>query len=80
MNARELLERAQLLRDWLRQVDAALGQLSPAERLILQKLILEREQGNPALLCQLLEMEPATLYRKRTQLLKKLQKLPKIPE
>ena len=79
MSVKEQLQRLERIREWVRQADRILGELSPAERLILQKLILKPEKGNAALLCQLLEMEQATVYRKRQQLLQKLQLLPKYP-
>ena len=56
----------------LQQLDEAVALLSPADKLIYHKLILHPERGNAALLCQLLELEIATIYRRRTRLLQQL--------
>ena len=63
------LQELEAARHRLAILDQAVALLSPADKLILQKLILYPEQGNAELLCQLLEMEPATLYRHRNNLL-----------
>ena len=71
----ERLRQLEELRRWLQTADTVLGQLTPEERLILQQLVLEPRQGNASALCQLLEVEIATLYRKRRRLLDKLKPL-----
>ena len=71
----ERLRQLEELRRWLQTADTVLGQLTPEERLILQQLVLEPQQGNASALCQLLEVEIATLYRKRRRLLDKLKPL-----
>jgi len=63
------LRELEAARRQLAVLDEAVALLPPADKLILQKLILCPEKGNAALLCQLLEMEPCTLYRRRNRLL-----------
>ena len=52
-------------------VDAALESLSDEERELLS-LVVDRRQGQVERLCQRLEVEPATVYRRRNKALKKL--------
>ena len=49
--------------------------LSREEQEILQRLVVERRRGNAERLCQALEVEPATVYRRRNKALKKLGQL-----
>lgn len=52
-------------------VDAALESLSDEERELLS-LVVDRRQGQVERLCQMLEVEPATVYRRRNKALRKL--------
>ena len=56
----------------LAAMDRALGVLTPEERLVIQMLDIRREKGNPARLCEILQKEKATVYRKREKALGKL--------
>lgn len=66
------LRQLEASRTVLQQLDEEVALLPPADKLIYQKLILYPERGNAELLCQLLEIEPPTLYRRRTRLLQQL--------
>ena len=58
----------------VREMERALALLTPAERLVLDRLVIHRERGAAQVLCQLLEVEPATVYRYKKQALGKLEK------
>ena len=58
----------------VREMERALALLTPAERLVLDRLVIHRERGAAQVLCQLLEVEPATVYRYKKQALEKLEK------
>lgn len=66
------LRKAEAMRREVAEVDAALQMLSPAERMVLQMLVVTPERGNTARLCQMLEVEKSTLYRWKKQALKKV--------
>jgi predicted transcriptional regulator len=71
----EMVQKLQQLeetRQQLEALDQAVALLSPADKLIYQKLILSPQRGNTELLCQLLEKEKSTLYRRRARLLQRL--------
>ena len=75
MNEPELIRRLENLeaaRASLQALENALQQLTPEERLIAHHLLLHPMRGNAALLCQLLNVEQATVYRRRKQILKKI--------
>ena len=46
--------------------------LTREEREILQQLVVDRRRGNAERLCQALDVEPATVYRRRNKALQKL--------
>jgi len=52
-------------------VDAALESMSEEERALLA-LVVDRRRGQVERLCQRLEVEPATVYRRRNKALRKL--------
>ena len=58
----------------VREMERALALLTPAERLVLDRLVIHRERGAAQVLCQLLEVEPATVYRYKKQALEKLRR------
>ena len=60
------------LRHSLEETEQALAQLSPAERLVIQMLVIRQDRGNLGRLCQMLEVEKSTLYRWKKQALKKV--------
>lgn len=55
-------------------VDTALSLLTPEERLIAHLLFLHPKRGNIQLVCEKLNIEQATAYRRRKQVLQKLTK------
>lgn len=68
--ARPALEgRLEQIRSELCQLETALGVLTPEQRLVLELMDIRRDRGNPALLCQLLNCEQATVYRRRRKAL-----------
>ena len=66
------LQQLEAQRQQIRTLEEGLQQLSPEERLILQKLIILPERGNVALLCQLLNVEECTVYRRKQKALERL--------
>ena len=58
----------------VREMERALALLTPAERLVLDRLVIHRERGAAQVLCQLLEVETPTVYRYKKQALEKLEK------
>lgn len=62
------LEQARL---WIKSVSRALTVLSPQEKLVLTRLYIYPEKGAVQQLCQELEMEQSTVYRKRDAALEK---------
>lgn len=46
--------------------------LSKEEQELLQRLVVDRRRGNVERLCQELDIEPASVYRRRNKALKKL--------
>ena len=66
------LEEIRLL---LHSLDQVVAELTPADKLILQKLVLHPESGNASLLAELLEVEETTLYRRRAKVLRRLGKV-----
>ena len=72
----ELLIRLQSLELQRQQVDEleqAIRQLTPAEQLVIRKRIIDPEPTDR--LCQLLDVEPATIYRWRKKALERLEAL-----
>jgi len=64
-----LLHRTQVK---VQMTEAALGILSPQERLVVELLDIRPGKGNADRLCQILQVEPATVYRRREQAERKL--------
>ena len=59
-------------RRWLKITDRALQALSKEEQLILRKLYIRKTPGAVTDLCQRLQMEKSSIYRKRDRALDKL--------
>ena len=66
----ELKRRLKEARLWLSQVDKALAVLDDEERLILDKFYIHRAKGNVGDLCERLNVEQSTVYRKRDNALR----------
>lgn len=67
----ELKRRLKEARLWLSQVDKALAVLDDEERLILDKFYIHRAKGNVGDLCERLNVEQSTVYRKRDNALRR---------
>lgn len=68
---RHLRQRLRQIQVMKLQVERGLSVLTPQQRLILELMDICREKGNSDKLCQLLECELATVYRRRTKALEK---------
>ena len=53
-------------------MDNAVQVLTPEERLVIQKMCIVREKGAARALCQILQVEQTSVYRRRDRALKKL--------
>lgn len=67
------LKSMELQRQQVEELEQALRQLTPAQQLVLHKLLVDREPM--AVLCQLLEVEPATVYRWKDKALSRLEEI-----
>jgi len=67
----ELKRRLKEARLWVSQVDKALAILDDEERLVLDKFYIHRAKGNVGELCERLNVEQATVYRKRDSALRR---------
>lgn len=61
----ELEKRLQQTRSWLQATELALSALTPEERLILHRLYISPRKNGVEQLCQELETERSSVYRKR---------------
>ena len=61
------LQQAQL---WLQATDRALSALNPEEKLILHRLYIYPEKNGLARLCQELDVETSSIYRRRDRALR----------
>lgn len=68
------LQTLESTRSSLAAVDTALSLLTPEERLIAHLLLLHPNRGNIQQVCEKLNIEQATAYRRRKQVLQKLTK------
>ena len=57
---------------WLKVTEQAFGTLEPAEQTILQQLYMQKSPGVMDRLCQMLQAEKSTIYRRRDKALDKL--------
>lgn len=67
----ELKRRLREARLWVAQVDKALAVLDDEERLVLDYFYIHRAKGNVGELCERLNVEQATVYRKRDSALRR---------
>jgi hypothetical protein len=67
----ELEDRLAETKIWVSGMDAALEALTEEERLILDRFYIHWVRGNPDRLCEELGLERASVYRRRTQALRK---------
>lgn len=67
----ELKRRLKEARLWVDQVDKALAVLDDEERLVLGKFYIHPAKGNINELCERLNVEKATVYRKRDNALRR---------
>ena len=66
------LQNLESTRSSVAAVDAALSLLTPEERLVAHLLLLHPQRGNVQKVCEKLNIEQATAYRRRKQVLQKL--------
>lgn len=66
------LQNLESVRSSVTAVDTALSLLTPEERLIAHLLLLHPQRGNVQTLCEKLNIEQATAYRRRKRVLQKL--------
>ena len=67
----ELKRRLKEARLWTAQVDKALAGLGEEEKLVLDRFYIHRAKGNAGELCERLNVEQATVYRKRDSALRR---------
>ena len=67
----ELKRRLKEARLWTAQVDKALAVLGEEEKLVLDRFYIHRAKGNAGELCERLNVEQATVYRKRDSALRR---------
>ena len=67
----EMHSRLDAARQWVALTNRALGSLTPQEQLVLRMLYIAPQKGNVSRLCELLECEQATVYRRRDKALGK---------
>lgn len=67
----EMYRRLNTARQWVTLTNRALGTLTPQEQLVLRLLYIAPQKGNVARLCELLDCEQATVYRRRDKALQK---------
>ena len=53
-------------------MDNAMQVLTPEERLVIHRMCIAREKGAVPVLCQILQVEQASVYRRKERALKKL--------
>ena len=61
------------MRITVENLDNALSSLTPEERIMAELLLIHPRRGNIEKVCKLLHVEHSTAYRRRKQLLSKLQ-------
>lgn len=66
----ELKRRLKEARLWISMVDKALAVLDDEERLVLDRFYIHRKKGSVGELCERLNVEQATVYRKRDSALR----------
>lgn len=71
VHRQELSEALKQAGQWLRITDRALAALSPEEKLILHRFYVYPERGGVDRLCQELQVEQSSIYRKRDKALRK---------
>ena len=59
-------------RQQVQAVEQALQELTPEERLVAQMMLICPQKGNADRLCQMLELERSSIYRRRQIVLSKL--------
>ena len=72
----ERLENLEEQRQQVEELEQALSQLTPVEQLVIRRRVMEKESLDG--LCQLLEVEPRTIYRWRNDALRKLERILKL--
>lgn len=66
------LQELEQLRCAVKNLEQALQVLTPEERLVVDMLLVRPKKGNAQVLCELLDVEQSSVYRRRDKALKKL--------
>ena len=56
----------------VQEMDIAMQVLTPEERLVIHRMCIAREKGAVPVLCQVLQVEKSSIYRRKDRALKKL--------
>ena len=70
--ALDWLGRLQVLRVQVEEMESVLQNLTPGERLVLEYLVLQQRPDAVQQLCQMLEVERSTVYRRKDRALGRL--------
>ncbi len=73
-NMAQLRQQITRLRKELEILENALQELNPEERLVAEFLLVSPERGNVQRLCEILEVEQSSIYRRKGQVLEKIAK------
>lgn len=68
----ERLQNMGQVRQELERLERALGELSPEERLVAEYLLISPVRGNVQRLCEILQVEQSSIYRKKEKVLQKI--------
>ncbi len=60
------------LQEEIQTLENALQELNPEERLVAEFLLVSPERGNVQRLCEILEVEQSSIYRRKEQVLEKI--------
>ena len=71
LHREELQRTEQMARLWVGMADKALGLLSPEEKLILHRLYISPLYGGLEELCEKMQVEKSSIYRKRDKALER---------
>ena len=66
------LRQLDALRCAVQTTEQAMQVLTPQERLVVDRLYIHPEKGAVQALCELLELEPSSIYRRKDQAVEKL--------
>lgn len=65
VSLQQLRQRREQTEQWVKTTDTALSALTPEEKLVLHRLYIQPQRNNVDRLCQELDTERSSVYRKR---------------